>query len=215
MLAFDKWHFPDGENHLQGWMTSKNERIDGRLTYQYHKYSAAMKWVKDKTLAVDVGSHVGLWAYFLARDFEHVACFEPMPEHQACWHVNMAERTNAELFTCALGRDFGEVAIETRTKGSSGDTGVKSGKGVDLKPLDHFNFENVGLIKIDTEGYEMDVLEGAVETIIRCKPCLIVEQKGMETGYGRKKQEAVSFLKGLGADLREEISGDFILSWDA
>src|SRR5262249_27695046 len=41
--------------------------------------------------------------------------------------------------------------------------------------LDQLNLNNVSLIKIDVEGYEMEVLKGAMETIKRNKPVLIVE----------------------------------------
>ena len=41
--------------------------------------------------------------------------------------------------------------------------------------LDDYLFEDVDLIKIDVEGHESSVIEGAVETIRKTFPILIVE----------------------------------------
>ncbi|MCM8807767.1 MAG: FkbM family methyltransferase [Candidatus Omnitrophica bacterium] len=41
--------------------------------------------------------------------------------------------------------------------------------------LDDFNFRNVSFIKIDVEGHEDKVLEGAQETILREKPVILIE----------------------------------------
>lgn len=217
LQKFEHWWMPADESHLPGHMRALNQRVDGRLTYQVMKYNAAKKYVTNFHQAVDVGGHIGLWSWVMARDFAAVLAFEPIAIHRECWRKNMEGVENAGLFECALGAEKGMVQLETRTHGSSGDTQVRPGvKGkTPLETLDSFNFADVGLIKIDCEGYEEFVLRGAVETLERCKPVVIVEQKRDMSGrYGLKKQSAVTFLQSLGAKLREEISGDFILSWE-
>lgn len=217
MIEFDKWHMPDGENHLPQWMQTVNRRIDGRLTYQYGKYEAALKYTKQTRLAIDIGAHIGLWTFYMARDFDHVAAFEPNPPHQECWYKNMDNIFNAQLFEMALGEAPGHVQMETRTIGSSGDTQIKpnAAGSVTMETLDSFDLQDVDFIKIDCEGYEDFILRGAMKTLMRCKPCVIVEQKpGHGIRYGLNQNSAVELLKELGAVERQVISGDYILSWD-
>lgn len=233
METFDAWKLPHGERHLQKWMRQVNKRVDGRLTYQYHKYHAAMQHVKSKRTAIDVGAHVGLWSYFMARDFQHLISFEPMPEHQDCWMENMKAIQNAELYPVALGEKKDVVRIMCRTPGSSGDTGVDpdaersslratihndgNGVEVELHRLDEYQLNDIDFIKLDCEGYEIFALRGAEETLKRCKPCVIVEQKpetGMAQRYKINVLDGVNYLKSLGAVQRGAIQGDYILSWN-
>lgn len=215
MKNFDKWVFPDKEEHLIEWMGKVNQRLNGRLAYQGKKYLEAMQFVKNKRVAIDVGSHVGLWAYNMAHDFEEVVGFEPMALHAECWRENMKEISNATLFEIALGESEGGVEVSTYTENSSGDTHI-SGKGnIPMKTLDSIGIQNVDLIKIDCEGYELNVLKGAKNTLLSSKPVVIVEQKrDMAEKFGNELLGAVKFLKDLGAKQRMEISGDYILSWD-
>lgn len=216
MKKFDKWFFPDNETHLIDWMVEHKQNINGRLGYQYSKYKACKRLLKNNRVAIDVGAHVGLWSWFMARDFKDVACFEPMESHRECWHKNMAEWRNAELFENALGSKIGKVAMMTDIF-STGNTRVDldaSVKNVDLYPLDHFNFQDVDFLKVDCEGYEMEVLRGAKETLLRCKPVICVEQKGdMHKRYGAKEQGAVDYLQNLGAVHKTTMSGDYIFTW--
>jgi FkbM family methyltransferase len=215
MKQFDKWFFPDHEEHLPQWMANVGQKRHGRLCYQIAKYEEAMKYVKGRRTAIDVGSHVGLWAFHMAHDFEDVHCFEPMPPHVECWTKNMDGIENAYLYECALGDKFDFVAVKTRTANSSGDTGVDGAGDIPMKPLDDFDFENVDFIKIDCEGFEKFVLLGAEKTLLKNKPCVIVEQKpNMGKRYGLGEIEAVEYLQNLGAKLKSEISGDYILAWD-
>ena len=222
-MQFDQWWLPAGEQHLPDWMRKVNKRVDGRLTYQYHKYEAALKCVpvNRRGVAVDIGGHVGLWSWFMARDFAKLAAFEPMDEHAACWRRNMDGIAHAKLHQCALGDHDGGVRLLTRTQGSSGDTGVElggaGGQPAMLRRLDDFDLGVVDFIKIDCEGYEVFVLKGAAETIKRSKPVIIVEQK-TETGgpdrYGIGATDGVMFLKALGMrSLHPPISGDWIMGW--
>jgi len=233
MIRFEDggWWLPDGEEHLQQWMLTVNKRFKDRLTYQYHKYEMALRWARPAwQVAVDVGAHVGLWSWPMSHDFGAVVAFEPMSAHRECYLRNMDGRPNFTLHGVALGETDGTAFLRTRTPGSSGDTGVDQaaersslrasvdtdGELVDMKRLDDFDLKNVTLLKIDCEGYELFVLRGAVETLKRCKPCVIVEQKpetGMEQRYGIGTTDAVKFLEGLGAVKRAGIQGDYILSW--
>jgi FkbM family methyltransferase len=66
-----------------------------------------------------------------------------------------------------------------------------------------------------TQGSSGDTWVDAEETLRRCKPVVVVEQKHtFANKYGVGAQDALPFLKGLGATLRKEWSGDFIFSWE-
>lgn len=237
-FAAGGWWLPDREAHLQDWMTRVNKRVVGpggeeRLAYQYHKYEKLLPWAKQRRIAVDVGAHVGLWSWVLARDFEEVVAFEPVPGHYLCWMKNMQQACkNAWLWPHALGETSGNVILRTRTADSSGDTGVEPGApepgnslfpldpgyfSAELQTLDSFDLVHVDLMKLDCEGYELFALKGAVETLKRCRPAIIVEQKpetGFEARYGVTAKDCIAFLTGLGAVQRQVIQGDYIFSWD-
>ena len=222
-MKFDEatgWYLPDREKHLQDWMLRVKKPLGDRLTYQRHKYEAALKHVKTRRVAVDIGAHVGLWSWQMAHDFETVIAFEPMPEHIECFEMNMRFRDNFRLHACALGPEAGEATLRTRTDDSSGDTGVEPGGGeghrAEMHTLDSFKLRRIDFLKIDCEGYELFVLQGAAQTLLRCKPVIIVEQKpetGMEDRYGVGTTDAVKFLQSLGAKPVKAIQGDYIMRW--
>lgn len=214
MIRFEDWYLPDGEQHLQQWMTTTGRRRAGRLTYQIHKYEAALKYCTQRRVAVDVGAHVGLWSYWMAEDFTELIAFEPKSAHRECWRRNMEHR-GGSLIAAALGNTTGRVSLTTGPS-SSGDTYVDpttdTGE-VTLMRLDEFRLRDVDLIKVDCEGFEVYVLEGAAETLKAFKPVVIVEQKpGHGEKYGISDTAGVTFLKTLGYQEREVINGDFILT---
>jgi FkbM family methyltransferase len=205
---------PASEQHLDKWMLDMNRRVDGKLTYQYHKLEAALKWVTAWRVAVDVGAHCGLWSVHLAKRFGYVHAFEPVALHRECFKLNVIE-PNVELYPWALGMKDGSIAIHTAPT-SSGDSWVDGSGDIPLRRLDDcVHLENVDFIKLDCEGYELFALRGGEELLKRCRPCVIVEQKpGRAEKFGLKRTEAVDYLQGLGAKLRKEMSGDYVLSWD-
>lgn len=222
MKQFGGWHLPVHEEHLIGWMRQVNDVVEGRQRYQGKKQVEALKWCKQFRVAVDVGSHVGLWAFYLAKRFQKLHCFEPVAAHRECFGVNVTA-PNVTLHACALGEKEGSVSMNTAPT-SSGDSLVKihsmlaavAGDGdIPMKRLDDFSLFNVDFIKIDCEGYELFVLRGGEETLKRCRPCVIVEQKpGHAQKFGLLETGAVDYLRSLGAVLRKEMSGDYILSFD-
>ena len=206
------WYFPDHEEHLIGWLSKVNDKVDGRLRYQGKKQDEAMKWCKKFRTAIDVGAHVGLFSYYLAKKFECVIAFEPVMEHRLCFGKNVVAN-NVILRAMALGETTGNVSMHT-SNGSSGDSWINGDGIIPRSRLDDIEYQDVDFIKIDCEGTELLVLRGAEETIKRCRPCIMVEQKpGHAQRFGLHETGAVDYLKSLGATLRAEMSGDFIFSF--
>jgi FkbM family methyltransferase len=207
---------PPTETHLTEWMRKRNHVVNGKLTYQYHKLEAALSYVRQWRTAIDVGGHCGLWSMHLVEKFARVVAFEPVELHRECFERNVPgiEEGKCILVPVALGEQEDFVSIHT-AETSSGDSWV-SGKGeIPLKRLDPFGFTDVDFIKLDCEGYELFALRGGEETLKRCKPVVCVEQKpNRAEKFGLKRTQAVDYLQGLGAKLRKEIGGDYILSWE-
>lgn len=212
MKQYGGWFFPDHEQHLTEWLGKMNDNRDGRLRYQGKKQDAALPWCKELRGAVDIGAHVGLWSYYLSKTFFHVDAFEPVSAHRECFRANVINR-NVVLHDCAIGDREGMVSLHIGD-GSSGDSWIDGEGAIAMKRLDDFTLTEVDFIKLDCEGYELFALRGGEETIKRCRPCIIVEQKpGRAQKFGLGETDAVDYLKSLGAVLRKVMAGDYILSW--
>jgi FkbM family methyltransferase len=200
---------PDHEQHLLEYAARGPH---GKWTYQFHKLEAVMQHVRDLRCAIDVGAHCGLWSKELAKLFVHVISFEPLAEHRECYMKNV--HGIYTLHDCALGERDGTCSITT-AKGSSGDSWVEGDGAIPVRRMDDLVAEPVDLVKLDCEGYEYFALRGGERTLLLNRPAVIVEQKpGRADKFGLKTTQAVDYLQSLGAKLREEIAGDYILSWD-
>lgn len=212
MKRVDEWFVPDRDEHFRLWMKTHHQRRAGRLCYQLHKYEPAIEHVRQRRVAVDVGAHVGFFSYWMAHDFMEVHAFEPCAENRACWTANMPKRAGLTLHPEALGASAASVALW----GHGANTGalrIHPNPGpLPMLTLDAFQFAVVDFLKIDCEGYEAFVIEGARETLRRCRPAVLVEQKGGAV-YGRPVDEAVTLLEALGAQRVWVSGGDHLLTF--
>jgi len=207
-------YLPDGEVHMIDWMTKEGEIVDGKGTYQIKKLRAAMSHVKQFRTAVDIGGHCGTWSMQLAKRFKTLHAFEPVAAHRECWQQNVGENEDRHLHACAIGAEEGFIRIESNPI-SSGDSRVAGDGDIPMHTLDSFQLQDVDFIKIDTEGYELYTIKGAEETIKRCRPVMVVEQKGHGMKYfGFRKEEGVELLQSWGmVPLQKHMSGDWIMGW--
>lgn len=218
MIQHGGVYLPDGEQHMVEWMTRRNEQVDGKLTYQYHKQRRALDLTKGRGLMVDVGAHCGLWTMWMAREFDTILAFEPVHEHVDCLMHNCAGMNNVQIHQFALGEQDGRTAMYVNPE-SSGDAyprpGVREGETI-VRRFDGLNVTaRVDLVKVDCEGYELFVLKGMREMLERDHPTVVVEQKRNMAGkFGLEPGEAVRFLEAMGATLALEMAGDFFLRWE-
>ena len=214
------WTFPATEKHLIEWMAQVGDVRRGRPVYQGRKYDAALALTRRRRMAVDIGANVGLWSWLMAHDFEQLHAFEPVPAYAECWRANV-QGTGVHLHQLALGEAPGRARMVCGTEGSCGDTTVDVGQGgaivgedVEVRTLDSYCFNDVDLVKCDNEGFEVFVMRGAAQTLQRCRPVVIVEQKpGHGKAFGLPDDAAVQFLRTLGMQVQNVIAGDYILTF--
>jgi FkbM family methyltransferase len=209
------WWLPKEDQHFEGYFSQSIQVGDKRL-YQPHHIDRCFHHIKNrKHTAIDVGGHCGFWSFYLCLNFKKVYAFEPVEIFRECFKKNIPHE-NVELLPVALGNEnsFVSMNIELENTGTTHVSSITNNSNkVELKKLDDYGYSNVDFIKIDVEGYENQVVLGAKETLIRNKPIIIVEQKGLSDRFNENKFEAIDTLKSYGARVIDQVVKDFILSW--
>tara|TARA_A100001388_G_scaffold246315_1_gene205245 strand:+ start:194 stop:913 length:720 start_codon:yes stop_codon:yes gene_type:complete len=135
-----------------------------------------------KSVALDIGSNIGLYSFLLSFYFDKVYSFEPILEMcQRCHGI----KKNIFINNVALGDKISQQIINTPIVNGKKVYGLSSISNVfqeshqqlvHIKRLDDYSdIKNVGFIKIDTEGFEDRVIAGARETIAENRPILMIE----------------------------------------
>jgi len=162
-----------------------------------------------KRVALDIGANKGVYTYALLQaGVRTVHAFEPNPKLFGV--LSRWARGKAELHPEALSDTTGEAVLMVphseagySNQGASLSTQKLNGQdfgGVTVKTLrlDDAGIADVGFIKIDVEGFEMQVLQGAAETLRRDRPTLLVEIEEKHTR--RKLAEMIAEVCAYGYD---------------
>ena len=188
-------------------MEFHNIVLNGRLAYQGAKQVRLLDLCKSRRTMIDIGAHVGLWSFNMRIAFEKVHAFEPVDEHRQCFDKNLYEPyawENVWIHDCALGEKEMLVGVTTK-QGNSGDSYINGRGTIPVRRLDDYKFNEVDAIKMDCQGYELRVIEGAADTIIRNHPVIVVEEK---TGT-----KAVAKLTSMGYEVVDVLNGDHFMTW--
>lgn len=178
---------------------------------------------------IDAGANIGGFtlpiANILCEKGGRVHSFEPqrIVFQQLCANVFLNRLDNVNAYNCALGDAACEIEIpeldfwksqnlggfsidpdirknldEQNNTFQNFDTG--SNYRVEQRSLDSFNlFKNIALIKVDVEGYELELFKGGEETIrSNGFPPIIFELWEGMSWYDEKARQTVAFLESLG-----------------
>jgi FkbM family methyltransferase len=139
---------------------------------------------------LDVGANKGQTALSLGRAFNkaRIYCFEPAPSTFETLKHQIRSNRNIRPYHLALGEAPGTGRV-TNVPLSGGNTLLLEEKGTEaaakavevrISTVDEFcsemRVEEVELLKIDTEGYEMNVLKGAEQLLLKGKIKFIVAE---------------------------------------
>jgi FkbM family methyltransferase len=215
MVEHYGWKFPDFETHLPR-MLKKSVDKGLPAEYQVAVRRRSIELCTNRTLALDIGANVGLWSRDFVNSFARVIAFEPVALFRECLEHNV-QGTNFEVQPIALG-DQDTVGTMIITEDNSGhshlDPATMGTGNVQVVRLDTLNFHDVSYIKIDCEGYEYRILQGAEQTIRRCKPVIVIEQKPHDA-YSKQYGQfaAVKLLQEWGMIKLDQVRDDWIMGW--
>lgn len=159
-VARSKWYLGEKEMRLMPWMCTHDRA------------------------GIDVGANAGVYTWHMRRFCAEVHAFEPIPE--------LANALRNSLPGCVIhgyalsdqpgsatlqipifhGQQIG--ALASLTYGFDKAESVRSIE-VQLRRLDDEGIRNIGFMKIDAEGHERKVLEGAQKVLAEQKPTLQIE----------------------------------------
>ena len=169
------WFVPDDDTRVSGLL--ENDLSMDQPSYEDKYRSLIIESLPNKRTFVDVGANVGIWSLPMRLHFEKVISYEPSKQNIECIKSNIP--SGIELREKAVADFNGEAKFHQAGK-NCGDgklcrEGVKSAYVVPVVKLDDENLQNVDMIKIDTQGWELDVLKGMSNLINSQRPWIMIE----------------------------------------
>jgi len=136
-------------------------------------------------LFVDAGAHLGFYTIMLSAHFERVVSFEPSTWQRDLLRRNLSRNDirNCQIREEALGSVAGVSNLNVMGLSGGSNTLLPATRdkppmetySVDVITLDSLRYQDLVFLKIDVEGWELEVLRGASETIQRCSPVILLE----------------------------------------
>ncbi len=188
--------------------TSTTDIIKSRLRENiiwekiFHPYFR--KYIRKGSVVLDVGAHLGTHTLFFSKlvgPRGRVHAFEPQSKMYQELLVNMDlnKISNVVAHFVALGNSHGRVSMAHPEIGNEGGTNVGvGGNRVELRTLDSFYLKNVSFLKLDVEGFEPFVLQGARQTLTRNRPVILIELHDTTAKFKKRKAMSMKILRELG-----------------
>jgi len=183
-----------GDTHISKWVEET-----GRLDHDQYALPIILEHIKSGDTVIDVGAFIGdhTIAYInkVGKD-GHVYAFEPNKIAFDCLKHNCP---SAAAFNVGLSDKEEFLSYELAPNAGAGRIKESGQVKIQTMCLDSLAIKDVSFIKIDVEGFEMNVLKGAQETISKFKPSMWIEIN--ETALAANNcsaEEIENYLSGIG-----------------
>lgn len=152
---------------------------------------------------IDIGANIGTTTLVAAKavgDAGIVFCFEPNKRTYKALITNIKKNKFSNILAkqCALGSKEGTVLFSDKNNDDMNRVSIGGeGNTVPLSTLDSYtnHINNIRLMKIDVEGYEMEVLQGAVQTLKKTEMVFFESIEQNAQNYNNSVSLLIFFLK--------------------
>lgn len=147
----------------------------------------------DEPIFVDIGANIGLISSYVIEKvptLKKIYAFEPGPVQREMLLLTVNENglsEKIEVSSCALGKEHGQTTFYSHDpKCVANDGLIDTGRTHDARPIsvevdtldlwwERMGQPKVGVVKIDTEGAELWVLQGGAGFLKSCHPIIFLE----------------------------------------
>jgi FkbM family methyltransferase len=203
----------------EGWYWPRNDGHNGRTEEEGSCWyfmkthpdvpKKISQHVPNKGVVVQAGGNCGFYVKQYADIFNLVYTFEPEPVNFFCLNLNVTS-PNVLKFQACLG-DKHEGVMLGNFMPDVGATHVAGSGPIPTFRIDDLALQACDLIHLDIEGYELNALKGAIETINKFKPVIALEfYKDWAARYATTLDDIDQFLAELGYQFTLDEQGDRI-----
>ena len=183
LLTVSGFHFCTLKND-----TCISDSLRENILFEKFLLSLLSKVVNHNKNMLDVGSNIGVWSIVYSTFIKGtIHAFEPQGEIFKCLTHNIAinqcnnvipydfalsDKSTTYLMNASYDHkdNFGSFRIS-----EEGSLFVQGSLFIHSEIGDDLQLSNIGFIKMDVEGHELQALQGLSKTIRQCKPVLLVE----------------------------------------
>ena len=181
---------PNNDLHFEEWKAGK-PFTQNKCLLKFIDYCVDKN--KKFNHILDIGAWVGTWSIAMNKFCGRVVAFEPDSLHYECLVKNVSD--DIETHQLAVGSEEKLISLSednfTQSKRIVGEGSIP------MITIDSMKLDDVDLIKIDVEGYEMEVLKGAKKTLENVQ-YLMIELNNNTKKYGSSNIEIEKHLSSLG-----------------
>ncbi len=169
------WNLPNDDTRVTGLVENDSNMYNPAYEEKYR--TVIIDSLPNKRTFVDVGANVGLWSLPMTQHFNKIISYEPSKQNIECLKLNVP--AGIELREKAVADFQGEAEFHQAGKNCGDGKLVRDGKHVSYKvavvKLDEEDLTDVDFVKIDTQGWELEVLRGMKNLIIEQQPWVMFE----------------------------------------
>ncbi len=185
---------PSHDAQIEDWREKGSPFLQDRSLKRFLTHCKNKKFMFNSVL--DIGAWCGTFSIDMRRYAKKIYCYEPNAINFECLVRNCKKFKNVKCFNYAIGDEIKDVKLTNDS--STQNTRVLLEEGdISMHTVDSLKLNDVDMIKIDVEGLEMKVLEGAIETLAKVK-FLMIELNNNSKKYGSSNRKIQKRLFKMG-----------------
>jgi len=229
MKIVNGWHLLDDEHDITEWLENKPK---DEVFWQGQEWiDAVLNLTEKRGVFLDIGANYGFVSAIMSDYFKEVLSFELIPSTYDCLEQNVKKYNNVHPYNFGLGHQE-DIVLTMRRKKTAGHSQVINDEKIikqyknntipkkkrievreaKIKTLDSLNLDSIDLIKIDVEGFEEYVLQGAENTIKKLKPAICLEVSNPKKVSVVRNVDCVKLLESWGYNVVGQIREDFFFT---
>jgi FkbM family methyltransferase len=198
IFQFDniKMYVPDYPlDHIQEIIVENKDFYEKKLLNYLDQY------ISEDTCVLEIGANIGNHSVYWGkvRNVKHLYCFEPILKTFQRLEKNISInnlQNKTSLFNKAVGKENSKGVIDSFNMENIGATSIKTSIDGDIEivKLDDIKFEHkIDFVKIDVEGFELDVLNGMIGLLNQDKPSTVIIESFKENA-----SETIRIMESIG-----------------